>query len=350
MGDGITSARVGLAGCGVALIAALLSTGPRATSAPDAVRLEAAGTSDVVDGMTLHRVSVDDIEPRAPGTMRVGVLSPPGAPRADILFVHGHADRLDNHGPLFTAWRDAGFRVLAFDLPSHGESRIGPIDIYPFERLFALARRVESATRPDVTRPLLLAGWSFGGLVTARLAQQAAFDAFGRRPAGVLLFAPAVAPLPFAGGDGVARPRTLTHTPNPPVAGPPSPAAPAANPVFAGRLLLEAGSAGRARLPGDVPTLVVTAGPTADVYVDAAGIAEWADAQRAGGADVRRFACPEARHFLDMEPYPIGTAVRRIAVEFAAAAVEGRPFDGPQGLDPLEAEACAAPTALHAGR
>lgn len=342
---GTRSVTIGLIGCGLAASAALLSTGPRATPSPEPVPLQGLGPSAVVDGMTLYRLDVADIEPRAPGTMRVGVMAPAvGEPRADILFIHGHADRLDNHGPLFTAWRDAGFRVLAFDLPSHGASRIGPIDIYPFERLFALARRLERATRADPARPLILAGWSFGGLVTARLAQRPdALHGFGRSPAAVLLLAPAVAPLAFAGGDGIARPRTLTHTPNPPVAGPPSPAAPLANPVFAGRLLLEARAAGYGTLPRHIPTLVIAAGPTADVYVDARGVLAWADGQRSAGADVQALRCPDARHFLDMEPYPIGTAVRRIAVGFAEAAVAGRAFAASDGLDPLEASACAAP-------
>jgi len=31
-------------------------------------------------------------------------------PRADILYLHGYADRADNHVPLFRNWSDAGFR------------------------------------------------------------------------------------------------------------------------------------------------------------------------------------------------------------------------------------------------
>ncbi|MEZ4617015.1 MAG: alpha/beta fold hydrolase [Caldilineaceae bacterium] len=100
----------------------------------------------------------------------MGILAP-DAPVADILFIHGHADRLDNHGALFTAWRAAGFRVIAFDLPSHGESNILPIDLYRVEDFAALAQLVEATTRDDPDRPLLLAGWSFGGLLAARIAR-----------------------------------------------------------------------------------------------------------------------------------------------------------------------------------
>ena len=107
---------------------------------------------------------------RPPGRLRVGIMAP-AHPRADILFVHGHADRLDNHGPLFAAWNAAGYRVIAFDLPSHGESNILPIDVYSFDDFFALVRLVDSATLEDPQRPLLLAAWSFGGLVATRLAQ-----------------------------------------------------------------------------------------------------------------------------------------------------------------------------------
>ncbi|MCB0097092.1 MAG: hypothetical protein KDE46_15290, partial [Caldilineaceae bacterium] len=76
----------------------------------------------VVPGLQVGFLPVDSIKPNSPGQMRIGILSPTVPAKADILFIHGHADRLDNHGALFGAWAEAGYRVLAFDLPSHGES------------------------------------------------------------------------------------------------------------------------------------------------------------------------------------------------------------------------------------
>lgn len=302
---------------------------PAAIGAP---ALTLTATSAVVPDLQLGLLPVNTLKPTAPGPLRIGVLTP-AHPIADILFIHGHADRLDNHGPLFTAWRDAGYRVISFDLPSHGESTILPIDLYSFADLFALAQLVEGSTVEDASRPLLLAGWSFGGLLATRLAQQAErFAAFSRTPQGVILFTPAVVPYGFAGGDGIARVKTLTHQPNPPLAGPPSPAAPAQNPLFAGRLLYEAWLAGREQLPATTPVLVITAGETEDWYVNTPGVKTWANDQQSAGANLQLFQCHGARHGIDNEAFPIGPAVRQLAVDFAAMVVQGAPLpaiDGP---------------------
>ncbi|MCB0143171.1 MAG: hypothetical protein KDE50_24950, partial [Caldilineaceae bacterium] len=127
-----------------------------------------------------------------------------------------------------------------------------------------------------------------------------------------LLLAPAVAPYGFAGGDGIARLSTLTHQPDLPVAGAPSPAAPAANPLFAGRLLYEAWLAGRARLPTTIPSLVIAAGETEDWYVNSAGIKTWAMAQQVQDVPLALFQCQGARHAIDNEAYPIGVTVRQL--------------------------------------
>ncbi|MEZ4730541.1 MAG: alpha/beta fold hydrolase [Caldilineaceae bacterium] len=300
--------------------------------APSSPTLDLSEVSTVVPGLQLGFLPVTSVKANAPGPMRVGVLTP-DQPLADILFIHGHADRLDNHGPLFTAWRAAGYRVISFDLPSHGESNILPIDLYSFADLFTLVRLVEASTREDENRPLVIAGWSFGGLVATRLAQQPAdLAAFGRPPQGMILFTPAVVPYPFAGGDGIARISTLTHQPNPPVAGPPSPAAPAQNPLFAGRLLYEAWQAGREQLSSTFPVLVITAGESEDWYVNTPAVQAWAAEQKNNGANLHLFQCHGARHAIDNEAFPIGPAVRQLAVAFATTVVEGSPLsttDGP---------------------
>ncbi|MEZ4683444.1 MAG: alpha/beta fold hydrolase [Caldilineaceae bacterium] len=291
-----------------------------------------ADVSAVMPGLALHFLDVRSVKADAPGEMRVGILAP-DAPVADILFIHGHADRLDNHGALFTAWRAAGFRVIAFDLPSHGESNILPIDLYRVEDFAALAQLVEATTRDDPDRPLLLAGWSFGGLLATRIAQEPALLAgFSRQPAGLLLLTPAVTPYAFAGGDGIARLTTLTNNHYVVVAGPPSPAAPAQNPIFAGRLLWEARRAHSARLPQTIPTLIFAAGSTADWYVNAAGVIDWAQDQAMRGATVQLLQCPQAKHFIENEPYPIGPAVRQVATSFFQQVLAGGPVTVDEAL------------------
>ncbi|HVH42206.1 MAG TPA: hypothetical protein VM925_07670, partial [Labilithrix sp.] len=61
-----------------------------------------------VPGMKIQRRVVDDGNLK----LRVGVMDPDGAPKADVLFLHGFADRFDNHLPLFERWREAGLRVV----------------------------------------------------------------------------------------------------------------------------------------------------------------------------------------------------------------------------------------------
>jgi pimeloyl-ACP methyl ester carboxylesterase len=318
--------------------------GARGTSVVIGPRVQQATTAQRArpGELEIRFVSVAAIKPQAPGRLRVGIMAPAN-PRADILFIHGHADRLDNHGPLFAAWNAAGYRVIAFDLPSHGESNVLPIDLYSFHDFFALVRLVDAATLEDPQRPLLIAAWSFGGLVAARLAQQPEQLAALSRPlSGLILLAPAVTPYPFPGGDGIARLRTLTHNPHPPVAGPPSPPAPLENPVFAARLLAEAWLARHTPLPQRLPVFVVAVGASEDWYVNAAGLLAWAEQQQRGGADIHTFQCPNARHALDHEPYPIGPTVRLLAVDFVRTALgDAPPAHSDQDAQTLAQRACS---------
>jgi alpha-beta hydrolase superfamily lysophospholipase len=264
-----------------------------------------------------------------PGRIRI-VESAPENPVADLLFLHGHADRADNHQELFAAWRQAGLRVLAPDLPSHGETSTRPIDAWSTADIAALIGTLDRAG--DARRPLMLAGWSYGGLVITRILQEPAhLAALTRRPSAAVLLAPAVAPRPFTGGDGIARSRTLTHTEDPPVAGPPDPVSPLLNPIFATRLLGEAWAARSGTPATDVPVLVVVAGADTDWYVDAPAVEHWAQGWRTAGHRVDLLVCAGARHAVDLEPWPVGPTVRARTVEFltGAAAVQS-PVPSPE--------------------
>lgn len=309
----------------------------RSESPGDALRLRP--TTGPVAGLRTGSLRVPDLGGGA-HRVRVGVVAPTGAPVADLLFVHGHADRLDNHAALFADLRAAGVRVVSFDLPSHGETDAGAIDRWSFDDLGALAARVVHATAEDPGRPFVLAGWSFGGLLATRFVQDPTIRAaFGRPVAGLALESPAVAPRTFAGGDGVSRLRALTHDLDAPVAGPPQPASPFLDPVFAGRLVAQAGVAIAAPLPAGVPTLVELAGDDDDRYVDVPTVRRWAeDVAPRGGADVRVVQCARARHGIDIEAWPIGPAARDTLVAFVLDAV-GRSRVRPE-LSYEEAAAC----------
>ena len=242
---------------------------------------------------------------------------------ADLIFVHGHADRADNHRDLFRAWGAAGLHVISFDLPSHGETSTRRIDAWDDADLFAvIAALARSAGDPD--RPLVLAGWSFGGLLVASLLRDAdAMKSLGRTPSAAVLLVPAVTPLPFSGGDGISRTHALTHDPAPPVAGPPHPVSPLLDPVFAVRLLVDAWRARAHEIPGTVPVEVVVSDPKQDRFVDAAALLRWAQSQRAGGARVDFLSCTGARHAVDLEPWPIGPEVMSSTVDCLSHQVPG---------------------------
>jgi pimeloyl-ACP methyl ester carboxylesterase len=268
-----------------------------------------------------------------PGSFRVIRTAPPPqqAPVADLVFLHGHADRVDHHRELFARWAQAGIAVVAPDLPSHGGTTVRGIDAWTTGDLAALVGLLERRYG-TAGRPLILAGWSYGGLVATRILQSPDhLRALARRPSAAVLLVPAVAPLPFTGGDGIARHATLRHDPDPDAA-PPSPASPLLNPVFTVRLLAEAWAARHDRLPADVPAFVVASDPAEDLYVDADGLLRWASAQ---GAQV--FQCGGARHAVDLEPWPTGPTVRQATVAFLASAVPGVRSE-PDTVDPPVAD------------
>jgi alpha-beta hydrolase superfamily lysophospholipase len=259
--------------------------------------------------------------------VRVGVQKPAGEIKGDVLYLHGFADRLDNHGPLFKAWTDAGLRVISFDLPSHGENSglKNRIDLFGFEELADLAKDVEADTREDARRPLLLAGWSTGGLLAVRMAQTDAMRGSGRKVSGLVLFAPGVAVYPLVGEKGIVTQRSLTNNPNPPHKGPISPASPLLTPIFSSKLLLNAGLARHETLPGKLPSLVMVADDEADVYADSAKVRQWAIQQRdSHRAGLVGLSFPGAKHELDNEPGQTGSGVREAAAAFAQAVATGQ--------------------------
>ncbi len=245
------------------------------------------------------------------GVMQIGITPAEGQIRGDILYFHGHGDRLQNHRKTFEHWALQGFRVLSFDLPQHGESQLGPLDSYSMDELLGLAQQLEESTRQQSERPLILAGWSFGGLLATRLAQQSRNLRIWQRPlAGLLLIAPGVSVLPLVGGDGFARLQTLTRNVDLDGVAEPSPSNPLTTPLFSMRLLHAAWLARQQSLPHGLPVAIILAGDQSDWYVDSVGVREWALAQRSAGSRLKLWQCPEARHALELEPYPIGHWLR----------------------------------------
>lgn len=261
-----------------------------------------------VPGMTTTRLDADEGRVH----LRVGVFPAKGTPKGDVFYLPGFADRLDNHLPLFEAWSKAGLRVVSFDYPSHGESCGRPIDRYGFEDLGRFANAVERHTR-EGARPLVVSGWSTGGLVAVRTLQEGWLD---RAVNGAVLYAPAVAPRPIIGEAGFVTEDSLTRNPSPPHRGAITPKSPFATPLFAPKLLLNGALARRTKYPS-VPTLVVLGGDDTDRYVDIRGVSDWmAKVEREGGRIEGR-RCAGGFHELDNEPAPMGPAVRSTTSDFA---------------------------------
>jgi alpha-beta hydrolase superfamily lysophospholipase len=326
-----TSRRLAL---GLALLAALVIGLPAAarlvTAAPDGddVRLGPSSPARVPaswTGLAVQDIAVERGGELPSGTVRVGVAAPARPARADLLFFHGHSDRMDNHQALFAAWRDEAVRVISFDLPDHGGTAAGSLDTWDTDQLVTLASRVEERTREDRGRPLLLGGFSVGGELAYHAAVHPQLLArFGRRPAGLVLLSPALAVQPVTAGDGVSRQRALAHPGGPPLAAP-APAVPLANPLFAGGLLVQGLADRRLTPPRDLPVLVATGDAAQDRYIQVAAIRRWAVRLADEDVPVDAIACPGARHAIDNEAWPVGRDVRAAARAYVDAVLAARP-------------------------
>ncbi len=243
----------------------------------------------------------------------------------DIFYLHGFADTFSNHRALFHEWTDAGFRVLAFDYPGHGGTRtLNPkinINDFNFEGLMTLANQVERIKRQDANRPLLLAGWSTGGLLAVRMIQKGNLAKLSRRPQGMILFAPGISVNAVVGRQSFRYPlgevtfETLTHNEDTRGLAAPFPRSPGDAPLFASNLFYHSLASQGNAYPAQIPTLVFVAGDSTDKYVPSSKVTRWVKGLPGQAVGVQ---CPNARHWLDNElPEYGGEEVRAAAKVFA---------------------------------
>lgn len=242
---------------------------------------------------------------------------------ADILYLHGFADHLGNHRQLFEAWTNAGFRVIAFDFPSHGKSYgLRGLDTFPFTSLARLAATIEKRTAEDSRRPLLLAGWSTGALLATRIVSSNQFPRFTRPIKAQILFSPGIS-VPWLVGDfGRVTWRSLSNNPalwNSPA---PKPMSPFVKPLFSLSLKLNSWVAQSDLL--SVPTLCMVGGVDDNRYINLNNVIDWAAWQEASGMPLELREFPDAAHALDLEWGTIGPSVREAAVNFALDQVRAR--------------------------
>lgn len=260
------------------------------------------------------------------GQIRVGVLPAKESTKTigDILYVHGFADSFLNHGPLFQEWSNAGLRVISFDLPNHGGSRgfdnmLNFKEGFFFRNFSILVNEVELSTREDKSRPLILSGWSTGGLIATRMVQETESGMIqkpSRELSGVILFAPGVSVHLLPGTWGFVTENTLASEPTTAHLEKISPRTPLAYPLFASDLLYNAHLAYKQDLRKDIPILVYVAGD--DDYVVTQDLHRWVAIQKTvRKANVYGIECLLSKHELDNEREPIGNEVRKSSVEFA---------------------------------
>ena len=90
----------------------------------------------------------------------IGALAPETTARPRLM-VPGYTGSKEDFGPLLDPLADAGFRVVAIDLPGSRVTRAGDLAAYTTAPLRAISRAVVDQT----AGPLHLVGHSFGGLV-----------------------------------------------------------------------------------------------------------------------------------------------------------------------------------------
>jgi alpha-beta hydrolase superfamily lysophospholipase len=285
-------------------------------------------------------------------SVRIGTQEPnSGKILGDIIYAHGFSDRLDNHGPLFEAWNEAGFRVIALDLPGHGENKgnwnnINMWSMLDFANLIALVEKKTASQ--DQSRPLILAGWSTGGLVVTRMLQSKLMPKLTRKVAGLILFAPGIAvrkPWDLAdktpdyarGVIGHVTTKSLTHDPKPPHNGPIFPRSPVVQAAFGAMLITNSLLSQKENLPSDLPVLILTAGDKEDLYADEARVKQWIASQKPRMSKLVHIDCAQGRHELDNELEPMGETVRQAAAVFASNVVLN-PSDVAQDVASLRCE------------
>jgi len=232
----------------------------------------------------------------------------------DVVFFIGFGDCVYNHEALFEELTSAGYGVVSFDFPGHGQSA-GSINDYTIGQLGQMGAQVLDLynTSSEVVH---LVGWSTGGLVVARALQDANMYGFSGVKTAVM-YAPGVKVYPLVGDKGFLTSATLTNNPSANVC-PLTPISPLVVPLFASNLLLNAGMSWLSTI--QTPSLVITAGDTEDKYVITSGVKNWVINNQCSGVlsncTMVGAQCAGAKHELDNEPSPVGDYVRAATVAF----------------------------------
>lgn len=271
-------------------------------------------------------------------SVHFGIYESDSVTLGDILYFHGFGDRFENHEVLFKEWTSAGFRVVTFDMPSHGEttgSVIGGIDFHSFKSLaeigHVLVNRVRGA---DDQRPFFLAGWSLGGLLATRIAQEEELRDEFPLISGLILYAPAVAPQKCVGNIACQVTNSTLSQNHFLQTREVKPLSPLLHLPFAARLALEAAKSWHPPLPSDLQTIVFTAADY-DAYVLTPLVKKWVGTHRSNYVSrITAYQCRRAYHELDNEPNEYGgDFVRALSREFVSTIARGALWQQKPSID-----------------
>ena len=95
----------------------------------------------------------------------VHYFSQPNA-KGSVVLSHGYMDHVGLYNHLLQMLLDAGFDVLAYDLPGHGLSsgeQAGIVNFYYYQKVL---RDLMSQAKPNLIQPLYAMGQSTGGTIT----------------------------------------------------------------------------------------------------------------------------------------------------------------------------------------
>ena len=263
------------------------------------------------------------------GFFRTASLEAEGPLQGQILYLPGFADRFENHNYLWQRFREAGYRVITLDYPSHGDSveTIEPLNQFKISDLRNMAALALDAYKIDLL-PTHIVAWSTGAVVALNGLKPIKGDYefssakahfLGHEISSLVQIAPAVAPKPLVGELGVVTEQSLSSLDNPPYLGEPSPNSHLKHPLFALDLILQSGKTWLQKLPDSFPMLTFTAGKRLDKYVFTEKVHSWVKQKQKTMENLSLMYCPKSKHDLTNEP----DGVRELIISTTFQFLEG---------------------------
>ncbi len=192
---------------------------------------------------------------------------------------------------------------------------------------------MEQVISPNERKPLLLAGWSFGGILASYILQDRETRESFPKVSGLILYAPMVAPKP-CGKSFLCQlsNETLTHDASL-WERELKPKSALEHLPFGAKILLQSSFSWKLPFPADLQTLIF-ASAQGDAYVQTSSVLRWVGAHRSNYVSrMSGFHCELARHELDNELLEFGGEfVRDISRDFAIKIAQGQLWTKDDGV------------------